>query len=270
MSQSAPLIKNMGPGRNQQGANSDVPLSLPRLQKGTGRYDMTDAAPGRPETLQGSPKRDAALNYSSSTPNLVRGGAGTGLYSRNRKVPFKTGVKLPGIGMRADRSLPLMHGDNLLDAESVRSENLDCMPCKLPLEVIQFRSEIEVEKIDAVMAQRRKRENKRLRKRLADIEAKHGRVERYKLERERRELQQSWLVMLVHAFSLDTMPKRCEKHYRERIDQVSLRAVKFDRAVFFGGIEAWAAAFTLAHVPNDQFTNSPTCLPACLPARSLD
>ncbi len=196
-------------------------LSDPRGQKITGgRYDE-----GGPES---SPK---SLRYSkpivsSSTPNLVRGGAGEGLYSKRRKRPFATGVNLPGLQQNPSASVgSLSLNGVVLDEFSVRSENLEAMPMNLPLEVIQVRSEIEVQKIDVAMAKKVTRENRKMKKHQEKITEKYTRVQRYKEERERQELQRSWMVMLVHHFSLGVMPERCRPHYEERVDAMRVDAL---------------------------------------------
>ena len=108
--------------------------------------------------------------------------------------------------MKLNASEPTLLDGVELDAESVRSENLNYMPMNLPLEVIQVRSEIEVHKIDSVMAKKVRRERRKMKKHQEKITEKYTRAQRYKEERERQELQCSWLTVLVHAFALNTFP----------------------------------------------------------------
>ena len=53
----------------------------------------------------------------------------------------------------------------------------------------------------------------------------YSHIERYKEQRERQELQRSWMVMLVHHFSLSVMPERCRAHYEERMDAMRVDAL---------------------------------------------
>ena len=224
-----PMLPNkMGGASNSVYSQSSGSLILQKQNIGirprrTGRYeeDQQDGPESSP-TMMGTLK---SVRRSASTSNLVRGGAGDGLYSQQRKRPFATGVHLPGLQMKVNASEPTLLGGVELDAESVRSENLNYMPMNLPLEVIQVRSEIEVQKIDSVMAKKVRRERRKMKKHQEKITEKYTRAQRYKEERERQELQCSWLTVLVHAFSLNTFPEMCRPHYEERMQELRVDAL---------------------------------------------
>ena len=196
-------------------------------------YDDYDEKNNESGPESPSPKNGSSHNMmskssmvSASTPNLVRGGAGEGPYSRKLKRPYCTGLHLPGLQINPTASVgSLSLNGVVLDAESVRSENLQVMPMNLPLEAIQVRSEIEVQKIDVAMANKSIREKGKMKKHQEKITEKYTRVQRYKEQRERQELQRSWMVTLVHHFSLSVMPERCRAHYEERMDAMRVDAL---------------------------------------------